>query len=135
MTLIRAAIIAVLITFVSGCIVTGRATVRHRTPDMVYVSDGVYVIEDYHEPVFYSDGAYWRYHGGVWYSSSYYSGGWVRVRTVPHYVSRIERPHTYVRYRGHGTVKREKVRDHRGGNSHKKKSKPAKRPKTRDHRR
>ncbi len=135
MTTIRATIIAVLLTFASGCIVTGRATVRTRTPDMVYVSDNVYVIEDYDEPVFYSEGAYWRYYGGVWYSSSYYSGGWVRVRSVPVYVSRINNPHTYVHYRGHGSVKRQKVRDHRGNSGHHKAKKENKRPKTRDHRR
>ena len=135
MTTIRATMIAVLLMFASGCIVTGRATVRTRTPDMVYVSDGVYVIEDYNEPVFYSEGAYWRYYGGVWYSSSYYSGGWVRVRSVPVYVSRIDNPHTYVNYRGNGSVKRQKVRDHRGNSGHQNVKKQNKRPKTRDHRR
>jgi hypothetical protein len=98
-----------------GCIVTGSARVHtraHARPAMVYVSPGVYVIEDYHEPVFYSDGYYWRYYGNVWYRSSYHTGGWVVYHNVPRHVRRIDRPHTYVRYRGEG---RARVRDHRGG--------------------
>jgi hypothetical protein len=102
-----------------GCVVSGSARVRTTQPTLVYVSPGVQVVEDYHEPVFYSDGYYWRYYGNVWYRSSYHTGGWVTVRTVPAHVRRIDRPHTYVRYRGnahgrHGTQpSRSHVRDHR----------------------
>lgn len=133
---IRATIFALIVmTLAPACIVTGRATVRTRQPSMVLINDGVYVVEDHNEPVFYSDGGYWRYYGGVWYSSSSYSGGWVRVRTVPGRVRGIHNPQTYVRYRASGSVERQKVRDHRGGNSGRQKvNKPKKRPKVRDHR-
>jgi len=134
MRTIRATIFAMLIAFAPGCIVTGHATMRTTTPDMVLIDDGVYVIEDYNEPVFYSEGAYWRYYGGVWYTSSYYSGGWVVVHTVPGRVRHIHNPHTYVHYRAKGTVKRSKVRDHRGNKPAKHEKKKDKRPKTRDHR-
>ena len=61
-------------TLAGGCVVSGHAHVRTRAhvvaqPELVYVSPGVYVIADYHEPVFYSDNYYWRYHGGYWYRS------------------------------------------------------------------
>ena len=38
-------------------------------PDLVYAAPGVQVIADYDEPVFFSDGLYWRYSGGYWYRS------------------------------------------------------------------
>ena len=60
-------------------------------PDLVPVSPGVQVIADYDEPIFYSDGFYWRYYGGTWYRSSYYTGGWVYARP-PVAVMRIDRP-------------------------------------------
>jgi len=103
-------------------------------PDLVYVAPGVQVIADFDEPIFYADGLYWRFYAGTWYRSSQYTGGWVYA-TPPPVVLRIERPHTYVHYRGHGSVKRQKVRDHRGNSGHHEKAKKQKRPKTRDHRR
>src|SRR5438477_12979875 len=35
--------------------------------DLVYAAPGVQVIADYDEPIFYSDGFYWRQYGGGWY--------------------------------------------------------------------
>ena len=64
-------------------------------PDLVTVSPGVQVIADYDEPIFYSDGYYWRQYGGGWYRSSYYTGGWVYARP-PVAVLRIDRPTAYV---------------------------------------
>ncbi len=125
----------------AGCTVRGGLRVRSTAPSMVLVSPGVYVIEDHSEPVFYSEGSYWRYHGGVWYSSRVHTGGWIRVRTVPHYVSRVDRPHTYVRYRGsaRGEVRgngrghvRPANRDHRGGDV--RHDRRDERPAARDHR-
>lgn len=88
----------------SGCVVRARGGVYASAPqpELVYVSPGVYVIADYDEPVFYSDGFYWRYYGGVWYRSGVYTGGWVRWHSVPVHVHRIQRPHTYVHYRARG---------------------------------
>lgn len=74
-------------------------------PDLVYVSPGVQVIADYNEPIFYSDGFYWRYYGGTWYRSSYYTGGWVYARP-PVAVLRIDRPYAYAHYRPYGYVGR-----------------------------
>ena len=67
-------------------------------PDLVTVSPGVQVIADYDEPIFYSDGFYWRYYGGAWYRSNYYTGGWVYARP-PVAVLRIDRPYAYRHYR------------------------------------
>lgn len=132
---IRATIFAMLITLAPGCIVTGTARVRTTSPDMVMIDDGVYVIEDYDDSVFYSDNYYWRYHGGAWYRSSYHTGGWVVVNTVPGRVRGIHNPHGYVHYHGSGNVRRERVREHRQETrTHRKKSNNSKRPKVRDHR-
>jgi hypothetical protein len=70
-------------------------------PELVTVSPGVQVIADYDEPIFYSDGLYWRYYGGVWYRSSYYTGGWVYA-TPPVAVLRINQPYAYRHYRPAG---------------------------------
>ena len=132
-----------LVTGVAGCVVHGSARVHSRAyvrPATVQISPGVYVVEDYHEPVFYSDGWYWRYYGGVWYRSSYHSHGWVRWQHVPRGVARIDRPSVYVRYRGnaHGRARgnvhheRPAVRDNR---SHRGNAAPRNdRPAARDHR-
>jgi len=66
---------------------------------MVTISPGVQVIEDHHEPVFYSSNVYWRYDGGAWYRSRTHTGGWARVSTPPAAIVRIQRPSIYVRYR------------------------------------
>ena len=73
-------------------------------PAMVAVGPGVQVIADYDYPVFYSDGFYWRYDGGVWYRSGYYSGGWAVAYDVPVGVRRIDRPWGYAHYRAGGPV-------------------------------
>ena len=74
-------------------------------PDLVYVSPGVQVIADYNEPIFYSDGLYWRYSGGTWYRSRYYTGGWAYA-TPPAAVLRINRPYGYAHYRPSGWAAR-----------------------------
>ena len=45
------------------------AEVTGPAPDMAEVSPGVQVVADYDEPVFYSDGFYWRYYNNIWYRS------------------------------------------------------------------
>ena len=98
----------------TGCIVHGRArvgaTATVSTPAMVEVSPGVMVIEDYDEPVFYSDGYYWLYSDGVWLRSHYHTGGWVRYHSVPRGIVSIRSPRAYVRYRGGAGVHRTHVR-------------------------
>ena len=74
------------------------------TPELIEVEPGVRVVADYDEPVFYNDGFYWRYDGGVWYRSPYYNRAWIRVSTVPLAVRRIDRPERYVHYRATARV-------------------------------
>jgi len=81
---------------------TANTHAYYRAPRLVYLSPGVQVVYDYEQPVFYSDGYYWRYDTGYWYRSSYHSYGWVRWDNyaVPRAVVTIDRPNYYVRYRG-----------------------------------
>ena len=95
----------------TGCYATTSGSVGYGVtattvaPDLVYVSPGVQVIADYDEPVFYSDGFYWRETGGTWYRSSYHTGGWVYAQP-PRAVFSIESRHSYRRYRPAGYVRR-----------------------------
>lgn len=102
----------------AGC--TGTGTVRYSaqaqvvTPTMVEVEPGVQVVEDYDQPVFYSDGLYWRYENGAWYRSNYYDRAYVRGYNVPVQVQRIDRPERYVHYRVRGDVRADvRGEDHR----------------------
>jgi hypothetical protein len=92
------------------------------TPDLVEVSPGVQVVADYDEPVFYSDGFYWRFYDNGWYRSNNYSTGWYFYERPPVAVLRIDRPYAYAHYRPQGYVVRNRaryrpiepvVRDHR----------------------
>ena len=113
----RRFIIGLLLT--AGCAGSGSGTVGYHgsgavygssydsygSPDLVYVSPGVQVIADYNEPIFYTDGLYWRYYNGVWYQSRMYTGGWAYA-SPPRSLLRIDRPYAYVRYRPRGYVSR-----------------------------
>lgn len=129
-SLVVATTLTVVASFVGGCVVHGRTHVRagvavEEPGALVEVSPGVWVVEDYHEPVFYSDGYYWAYRGGIWYRSSYYDYGFTRVRAVPRRVRSIRSPRRYVRYRSRGNVRTRAIRsNHRYHRSN-----------TRDHRR
>jgi hypothetical protein len=94
-----------------------RATVVAPAPELVYVSPGVQVVADVDEPVFYADGVYWRYDGGIWYRSRSYASGWVVTTSVPVSVRRIDAPSRYVRVhasaRGNGVARGPVIRDHR----------------------
>ena len=89
-------------------------------PDLVYIAPGVQVIADWNEPIFFTDGLYWRWDGFRWYRSTYYTGGWV-YGTPPIAVVRLGRPYAYAHYRPAGWVPRDQrrqppapiVRDHR----------------------
>ena len=85
-------------------------------PDLVEVSPGVQVIADYDEPVFWSNSFYWRYDGGVWYSSRDYRGGGWRVESnVPMGIRGIDRPNYYAHYRPAGYVARNRPQPYRRG--------------------
>jgi hypothetical protein len=88
-----------------GCAAHVGYTEPYSNVDLVYAAPGVQVIADYDEPIFYSDGYYWRQSGGGWYRSTYYTGGWVWA-TPPVAVVRIDRPHRFVHYRPSGYVAR-----------------------------
>lgn len=114
-----------------GCYVSGETGYQANysggayveSPDLVAVSPGVQVVADYDEPVFYSDGFYWRFNDGFWYRSNSYYTGWYYYERPPAAVLRIDRPYAYRHYRPAGYVARSRgpyrrsepvVRDHRG---------------------
>lgn len=72
----------------------------YAAPQMEYVGPGVQVISDYDYPVFYSDGFYWRWDGGVWYRSGFYNRGWGVAYNVPIGIRGIARPEAYVHFHG-----------------------------------
>jgi hypothetical protein len=75
------------------------AYVETEDPSLVEVRPGVWVVEDYDEPIFFEGGYYWAYRGNAWYRSSMYTGGWV-VATPPRVILDVPSPHLYVRFRG-----------------------------------
>lgn len=84
-------------------------------PRLVWVEPGVWIVESSPYAVYYSDGYYWRYDGGIWYRSPYYNDGFVRVQLgiVPRIVVGAYRP-VHVHYRAPSHVHaRPIVRDHR----------------------
>jgi hypothetical protein len=70
----------------------------YANPQLYYYGPGVSVVAYSDDPVFYSDGYYWRYYGGTWYSSSYYGGGWTLAYNVPYGVRTIRQPTSYARF-------------------------------------
>ena len=76
-------------------------------PTLVHIGPGVWVVEDFHRPVFYHSGWYWLYSDGVWMRSHVHTGSFVRVETavIPSAVVRIERPRRYVRFRASGKAR------------------------------
>ena len=94
--------LALLVGFTGGCYSEADVGYSYGYPsaDLVYVSPGAYVVADYDYPVFFSDGFYWRYYGGYWYSSRWHDRGWGVAYNVPVGVRRIDRPYAYAHYRG-----------------------------------
>jgi hypothetical protein len=72
-------------------------------PPLVEVSEGVQVVPEYEEEVFYTDGWYWCRNGGGWYRTRNYRGGWVLAepRYVPVALVRIP-PGKYKHHKGGG---------------------------------
>jgi hypothetical protein len=101
------AIAALLFGTQAGC--TARVSYAASTPpaSLVAVGPGVWVVYDYHQPVFFSNGYYWLWSGGYWHQSQYVDYGFSRVHVsrVPPTVVRIDRPNAYVRYRGTGATR------------------------------
>jgi hypothetical protein len=80
---------------------TYSASATLATPDLVYVSPGVYAVAGFSDPIFYANNYYWRYDDGYWYRSRFYDRGWGYVTQPPRVISRIDRPYArYYRDRG-----------------------------------
>jgi hypothetical protein len=56
-------------------------------PILVELQPGVWVIEDYDQPVFYADGFFWMYRDDGWYRSRDHVSGWAYVRAAPQVVT------------------------------------------------
>ena len=67
------------------------------------VSEGVQVVPDYEEEVFYTDGWYWCRQNGYWYRTRNHRGGWVVVERgyVPATLVRIP-PGKYKHHKNKG---------------------------------
>ena len=77
----------------------GYISVTVRSPELVTVDDGLYVVADADEPIFYTDDHYWLYRNDGWYRSRSYDRGYIYVSSPPQRVRRIQQPTAYVRYR------------------------------------
>ena len=99
----------------SACVPTEVQVQGSVAPRLVMVDPGVWIVENSPYAVYYSDGYYWQYSGGLWYRSPYYDSGFARVEIgfVPRLVVGGYRP-AHVRYRApsHAHV-RPIDRDHR----------------------
>lgn len=70
-------------------------------PELVYVEPGVYVVRNYGDAVYYSDGYYWCNRGGVWYHTAYWNDPWVTVHVNVVPTVFVHRDHrAYVHYHG-----------------------------------
>jgi hypothetical protein len=88
-------------------------TIRFETrPPLVVVREGVQVVPDYPEEVYYRDGSYWHRSAGRWYRTRDHRGGWVLVeqRRVP--VMLVGIPEGKYKHHKH------KHHKHKGGNGH-----------------
>lgn len=102
----------------------GQVAVEGDGADLVEVSPGVEVVADYGEPVFYADNYYWANRGGIWYSSTYYGGGWGRASYVPNHITSIRNREGYTHYRPTGYVRGRTSGPVRGNASYRVRSAP-----------
>jgi len=93
-------------------------------PTLVEVDSGVWVVRDYDYPVYYVNDDYWVIRDGVWYRSSSYDRGWVRVEATVVPTVIVSRDHrAYVHYHGAATAQsraapRRGPGEHRGDEHH-----------------
>ena len=113
-TIARFVLFALALSFAgAGCHASVRGNATVTAPELVLVEGDVWVVERYHEPVFYTEGYYWRWYGGVWYRSTVHTGNWVSVTVVPASVQRIPKPEVYANYSAPaGATKRTGPPDH-----------------------
>ena len=92
-------------------------------PPLVVVSEGVQVVPDYREEVFYQEGWYWHRtpRAGHWYRTRDYRGGWVLVerRHVP--ITLVGIPagkYKHHKHHDHGGWKHKRGKGHGHGHAH-----------------
>jgi hypothetical protein len=88
-------------------------------PTLVEVDGGVWVVQDYDQPVYFVEDDYWVIRDGVWYRSHAYDGGWARVEVnvVPAIIVHRDH-HLYVHYHGAATAQTRvasRIREERRG--------------------
>lgn len=79
----------------------------HTPPPLVVVDEGVAVVVDAPEPVYFVEGAYWRPRGGVWYRAPRWDSPFVRadIEVVPRtIVHRDHARYTHYRVAGRGEI-------------------------------
>ena len=97
----------------ASCYVEARlptATIETSDGELVEVGEGVEVLADRPQAIFFVDDYYWWYLGGVWYSSPWYRGGWTRAPRVPEHLHGIRHPEQYAHFRPDGWAPRHVVR-------------------------
>ncbi len=105
---------AAITTMLAGCYVSSptpayAVAVDDGGTDLVEISPGIEVVADIGEPIFFADDYYWAYRSGLWYSSTWYGGGWVRSGP-PRWSVRVPHPEAYVHYRPAGWAPHARVR-------------------------
>lgn len=93
----------------SSCATRARVEVTADTPQLIAIAPGVWVVSDWDYPIYYYDGFYWRMIDGMWYRSTWYTGGFVRVGVVPQIVIRHHHPRRYIRYHARRGVRVRKL--------------------------
>jgi len=101
-----------LLVLLSGCIIYARepagstavkvpgkpAVVIHKRPRLVRIErTGILWCSRPGYDIYYVDGYYYLYEGGVWWRSRFYDRGWVRVTVLPAVFLKI--PRTHPRYK------------------------------------
>jgi hypothetical protein len=81
-------------------------SVQVQSPELATIAPDVQVIVDADEPIFFSDGHYWRETNGAWYRSTVHTGGWGYYAGAPYALRSLDRRDSYRRYRPAGYVSR-----------------------------
>ncbi len=95
----------------TGCYGTTAGSMGYSTnvgmvgPDLAYVSPGVSVVADFNEPIFFSDGFYWRNQNNGWHRSNFYNTGWQGGFAAPYGVVSIGNQNRFRNYRPNGYVR------------------------------
>lgn len=94
---------------VSSCVGAGQVEVAAPSHQLIAIGPDIWVVSNWDYPVYYYDGFYWRLTDGIWYRSTWYTGGFVRVGVVPRIVIRHHHPRRYIHYRARRGVRVRKI--------------------------